>query len=166
MTFDQIPTGTEVFLDANALIYHFTNDSSYGGACTRLVERIEQRDLIGYASAHVLADTAHRLMTLEAMDHFGWPIAGLAARLRKHHTEISKLSLFERAVDQVPRLGVQVLPVTFDLVLAAATASRRFELLSGDAQIVAIMAARSLTCLASNDSDFDRVPWIKRFAPA
>ena len=35
MTFDQIPAGAAVFLDANSLVYHFTNDPVYGAASTR-----------------------------------------------------------------------------------------------------------------------------------
>jgi predicted DNA-binding antitoxin AbrB/MazE fold protein len=33
-------------------------------------------------------------------------------------------------------------------------------------RVVAVMQTNGLTNLASNDSDFDRVPWITRFAPA
>jgi hypothetical protein len=42
MTFAQIPVGTTVFLDANSLVYHFTNDPKYGLACTQLVQGVEQ----------------------------------------------------------------------------------------------------------------------------
>lgn len=34
-----------------------------------------------------------------------------------------------------------------------------------DAKIVAVMQHHGLTDLASNDADFDRVPWITRYAP-
>ena len=34
MTFGQIPPGVGVFLDANSLIYHFTNDATFGKSCT------------------------------------------------------------------------------------------------------------------------------------
>ena len=166
MTFDQIPSGTDVFLDANALIYHFAGDSTYGPACTRLIERIEQDDLQGFTSASVLSDAAHRMMTIEAMDQFGWPIVGVAARLRKHHSEISKLTRFQQAVEEVPQLGIHVSEDRLDKVLAAARLSRQHELLSGDALILAAMQAGGLTHLASNDADFDRVPWITRFSPA
>lgn len=82
MTLDQIPAGGKVFLDANALIYHFTNESRYGPACTHLVERIDPGDLQGFTSAEVVSDAAHRLMTIEATQQFAWPIAGIASRLR------------------------------------------------------------------------------------
>ncbi len=71
MTFAQIPPGVAVFFDANSLIYHFTSDPSYGAACTQLVKRVELQQLHGFTSAHVLADVAHRLMTLEAIKLLG-----------------------------------------------------------------------------------------------
>jgi predicted nucleic acid-binding protein len=39
-------------------------------------------------------------------------------------------------------------------------------LLTGDALIVAVMQAHGLSHLASNDTDFDRVPGLTRYAPA
>ena len=66
MTFVQIPRGAAVFLDANTLVYHFANHPTFGAACTDLVKRIEQHELTGFVSTHVLSELAHRLMTLEA----------------------------------------------------------------------------------------------------
>ncbi|HEY3395079.1 MAG TPA: type II toxin-antitoxin system VapC family toxin, partial [Lacipirellulaceae bacterium] len=92
--------------------------------------------------------------------------SGLAARLRKHHVEIAKLSFYQQAIQQVPQLGIRVWDVKLDFVLTAAKLSRQHELLSGDALIVAVMQANGLANLASNDSDFDRVPGLTRYAPA
>jgi predicted nucleic acid-binding protein len=102
MTFDQIPSGTDIFHDANTLIYYFTAEPTYGAACTRLIERIEHADLRGFTAAEVLSDAAHRMMTIEAMQRFGWPLSGMAARLRIHHAEIAKLTVFQQAIEKVP----------------------------------------------------------------
>jgi hypothetical protein len=56
MTFTDVPAGVAVFVDANTLIYHFTNHPKYGPACTALVERIEQKEITGFTSSHCLAD--------------------------------------------------------------------------------------------------------------
>jgi predicted nucleic acid-binding protein len=72
----------------------------------------------------------------------------------------------ERAVEEVPRLGIRVQDVTVHMVLTAARLSRQYELLSGDALIVAVMQTAGLMHLASNDADFDRVPGVTRYAPA
>src|SRR5207247_1717945 len=111
-----------------------------------------------------LADVAHRIMTIEAMSRLGWPTAGLAARLKKRHAEIPKLSLYQQATAKVGQLGIHVLPVAEPTVLAATRFSQQFELLTGDALMVALMQANGLTRLASEDSDFDRVPGITRYA--
>ena len=43
----------------------------------RLLERIENKELPGYTSAHVVA-LAHRLMTIEAAILLSWPLSGMA----------------------------------------------------------------------------------------
>src|SRR5438270_2714905 len=118
MTFGQIPVGAGVFLDANSLVYHFTNDPKYGVASTRLVHQVEQGALSGFTSTDVLADVAHRLMTLEAIAVNGWPYAGIAARLRKHHHFIPKLTIFQQAIASLPQLNIQVIPITQPLLEA------------------------------------------------
>ncbi len=94
-----------------------------------------------------------------------WPAAGLAARLKKHHAEIPNLRLYQQATAKVGQLSIQILPVTEQLVLHATNFSERFELLTGDALIVAAMRQQGLTNLASEDADFDRVAGISRYAP-
>ncbi len=165
MTFANIPSGIAIFLDANTLIYHFSNEPKYGAACTQLIKRIELCDLSGFTSAHALADVAHRLMTLEAMKLKGWPQTGIAARLRQHHVVIPTLSVYRQAIAGIPLLGIQVLPLTHPEVETATQLSQQYELLTGDALVVAIMRQYGLSNLASADGDFDRVPWLTRYAP-
>src|SRR5438128_459882 len=124
MTFDDLVSPADVFLDANTLIYHFTADPKWGLACTRLLERIELHEFRGFTSTHVLADVAHRLMTIEAMDLLGWPGTRLAARLRKHHAEIPKLSVYLHGLVKIAQIGVQVLPVLEQHVMQATQHSR------------------------------------------
>jgi predicted nucleic acid-binding protein len=166
VTFAEIPAGAAVFLDANTLVYHFANHASFGPACTQLVKRIEQHHLAGFISTHVLSEIAHRLMTLEAIDRLGWPPAVIAARLRKHHIEIPKVTVHIQAVAQIPLLGIQTVTITPPLVEAATIVSQQHEQLMGDARVVAVMQAHGLTHLASNNADFDRVPWLTRYEPS
>src|SRR5713226_3474574 len=149
MTFADLQAGDAIFVDANTLIYHFTNHPKYGAACTALLERIEHQEIQGFTSAHCLAGVAHRIMTLEAMGRLTWPASGLAARLKKHHAEIPKLGLYQQVTAKVGQLGIQVLPIVESLVLAATNFSQQFELLTGDALIVAVMRQHGLTKLAS-----------------
>jgi predicted nucleic acid-binding protein len=166
MTFTDLPDGVSLFLDANPFVYHFAPDPVFGPACTSLMERIGRREVLGWTSTHVLSDAGHRLMTLEACSMFGRPITGIAARLKRHPPEIMALTRFQQSIEAIPPLGIQVLPITTNLVLAATEVSQRLGLLSGDALIVALMQDQGLTHLASHDADFDRVPGLTRYAPA
>ncbi|HEX6987015.1 MAG TPA: type II toxin-antitoxin system VapC family toxin [Planctomycetaceae bacterium] len=166
MTLRDLPSGASVFLDANLFVYHFQPHPVFGAACTELIERIENGDVIGFTSTHVLAETAHRLMTLEACNAFGWPYAGIAQRLRQHPNEVRSLVRFRRASQEIPQYGVRVLTAAPSLIDVAASISQQTGLLTNDALLVAVMQAHGLADLASHDADFDRVPGLTRYAPA
>ncbi len=158
----ELPAGDRVFVDANMLVFHFAQHPQFGPGCSAFRERIEREELLAFASADVLSDLAHRLMTIEAVERFGWPVARISQRLRQHAAEIQKLTLFRQAVEAVAQSGLQLLPVTPQQVLAVAAISREFGLLSGDALIVAVMGEHGLAKRASYDADFDRVSGLSR----
>lgn len=165
MIFTDVPAGAAIFVDANTFVYHFIADPVYGAACTALLDRIDNLEIQGVTSAHVLGEMAHRLMTLEAQHRFGWPTTGMANRLRRHPAEVQQLSWHKRGIDEVRVIGARVLPVEGGDVSKAADVSSQFGLLSNDALIVVLMQRHGLSHLASLDADFDRVPGIARFAP-
>jgi predicted nucleic acid-binding protein len=88
MTFADLVAGDSVFLDANTLVYHFTSDPIYGLACGQLLQRIENQEILGFTSTRVLTELAHRIMTIEAIGAFTWPVAGIARRLRQHPAQV------------------------------------------------------------------------------
>jgi predicted nucleic acid-binding protein len=165
VTFDAIPSGSDVFIDANALVFAFDSQSPYHPACRKLLDRVENGDLQGFTAAHVLCEMSHRLMTIEAVALFNRPLAGLANWLRRHPTEVQQLSRSRQALDELTLVRVTVLPVSGAHVSRAADFSRQHGLLTNDAVIVAVMQAQGLTALAGLDADFDRVPGLTRYAP-
>lgn len=165
MTFDQLPANSSVFLDANIFVYAILGHPTHGAACVALLDRIERQEVVGFTSSHVLSDTVHRVMTLEACDRFGWAVQGIASRLRNHPAEVQQLVVPRRAVDEIQLARVTVLSVTVQLVSQPVDLSKQHGLLSGDALIVAVMQHQGLTLLASLDADFDRVPGVIRYSP-
>jgi len=110
MTFDDIPSGSSVFLDSNTLLYATMGHLLDGAACSALLDRIEHQDLLGLASSDVLGETAHRAMTLEAMQRFAWPAQGIANRLRRHPNEVRQLRAPRRTLDEIQASRVTGLP--------------------------------------------------------
>lgn len=166
MTFADLLTGESVFLDANTLVYYFGAHPALGPASDQLIRRVENQDLFGFTSAHVLGEVSHRLMTIEANTNFGWPFAGIGNRLRNNPLGVQRLNLFRTAIDQALRSRLQVFAVTADVLADAMVLCQRIGMLTNDALIVAVMQRHGLTKLASHDGDFDRVPGLTRYAPA
>jgi predicted nucleic acid-binding protein len=166
MLLDQIPAGSEVFLDANVLLFYFGSDPVYGPACKRLLERVEQQELTGVTSAHVLAEAMHRAMTIEAICQHGFPVKNIAQRLRRSPDVVQGLTQFRQLCTTVFQIGVRVVPMADALLDNAAEISQQYGLLTNDALLVATMGENGLTNLASQDADFDRVPGLVRYAPA
>ena len=104
-------------------------------------------------------------MVMEAHVHLGWPLAGITRRLNAHPAEVQKLTRFRQAIDDIPRLGVEVLPVDRHLLPLAASLSQLHGLLTNDAVTLACMVDQRIVHIASNDTDFDRVPGLTRYAP-
>lgn len=164
MTFADLPAGVSVCLDANPLVYHFAADAVFGPASNQLVTRIQNQEILAFSSTHVLSEVAHHLMTLEAATLMGWT-SKVVSRLKQQPAIVQQLTRFRQAIEDIPRLGIQVLTIPDDLVGGATAISQHTGLLRNDALIVAVMQQHGLTNLASNDDDFDRVPGIARYAP-
>jgi predicted nucleic acid-binding protein len=165
MTFADLPAQATVFLDTNVFVYHFSNHPLLFQPCRDLLKRVEDGNLGGIITTHQISDLAHRLMTIEACDVHGWPMKGIAGRLKSHPTAVQSLGRFRQAIDEVPKMGVQVVSTTAALISAAAAISQQAGLLSNDALIVAVMQHLGLVHLASHDADFDNVAGITRYAP-
>lgn len=166
MTFADIAAGTTVFIDANTFIYAFSQHSALGPACRDLLDRVDQQDVNATSSSHVLSETAHRLMTLEACALFGWQYARVGRRLKRSPSQLQQLDSFRQSIDEIVDSEINVVDVTSDLVVNATEISQQHGLLSGDALIIAVMQYHGITQIASADADFDRVTGITRFAPA
>ncbi len=165
MTFADLLAGETVFVDANTLTYHFQPHPAWGPPCADLLRRIENQELVGFTSTHVLSEVSHRLMTIQANALLGWPFAGIGNRLRTNPADVRKLTAFRQAIDQVLQSQLQILTIPPPLLATAATLSQQIWLLTNDGLIVAVMQANGLTRIASSDTDFDRVPGLMRYAP-
>jgi predicted nucleic acid-binding protein len=165
MIYADLPAGAAVFVDASVFIHHFEPNARFGPAATEFLERIENQEMSGLTTTHMLSEVAHRLMTLEAMQAFGWKSAGIALRLRKHPAQVQTLKRFRQAIQEIPLFAIRILTIDPAWLDPAAELSQQTGLLHNDALVIAVMRAHGLTNLASADPDFDRVPGITRYGP-
>jgi predicted nucleic acid-binding protein len=66
MTYADLPAGASVFLDASVFIHQVEPNALYGPPATEILERVENQEIVGVATTHVLSEVAHRLMKPQA----------------------------------------------------------------------------------------------------
>jgi predicted nucleic acid-binding protein len=139
MIFADLIAGDAVFVDANTFLYQFSPDPVLGPPCSQLLQRIQNQELLGFTSIHLLAEVAHKMMTLEANRLFGWPLAGMANRLRRHPAEVQQLTAYRLGISRIAQSRIHILPVPLAVLVDATVISQGTGLLTNDALIVALM---------------------------
>jgi predicted nucleic acid-binding protein len=162
LTLDRVPSASRIFLDSTIFVYHATGASVQ---CRSLLERCERGDVAGVTSVVVLAEVAHRLMTIEAVS------AGLVSGkdiVKKLHARpdlVSRLHLYQEQVERIPLMGVDVLPLQVSALLRSAEIRHQYGLLVNDSLVVASASEAGVGHLASADADFRRVKELKLYRP-
>ena len=165
MIVGDLVAGDSVFVDSNILIYHFGPHPTLAASCSQLVQRIENLEIHGFTSSHVLGEVVHQLIIMEASKRPGWTTGNVKRRLQKQRGILGTLSLFRSALESVLQSQIRLLPLLPPVLGSAPVICQQYDLLINDALIVALMEANGLTKIASHDMDFDRVHGITRYAP-
>ena len=162
-TLDRIPAGSGVFVDSTIFIYHFTGASS---DCRDFLARCEGGELRGMTSVVVLAETAHRLMMVEAVVRGLITPGNVAKKLRARPAIVRRLTAYRDQIERIPLMGIDVAPLELGTLLRSADLRQRHGLLTNDSLVVAAAAEGGVGALASADRDFGRVPELKVYRPA
>jgi len=159
-----LPSGSRVFIDANIFIYHFTR-SPLTASCTAFLERVEVGELEGITSVVTLAEAAHRLMILEAIQTHGLHPNTAVRKLKERPALVQQLSHYKVATEMVSSFNVVIESLTATHLRSAQAFSATYGLLTNDSLSAAVMESLALTDLASNDPDFSIVPALTIWQP-
>ena len=157
-----LPAGESIFIDSNILTYHLLNDPLYGTSCKEFVKKVESGEFEGVISPLVVSETLFNLIK--------------ASILKAHYLKPKEVVPFLKAnpqavsnVDLEPAMALfelfSIVPISESEVRACYRAITDYSLLTNDAFHVATMTQRELKNIATNDSDFERVEWIRIWKP-
>jgi predicted nucleic acid-binding protein len=156
-----LPSGTEVLLDANVITYALNRRSR---ECVELLERCTTGDLSGYTTVEVLADVCHRLMLAEAAFK-GLIARPNAANLQGKSHVVRQLGDYWQRTIQSCTGALAVLPLDEFRFRRAHPLRVSFGLMTNDSLLLAAADVFGISALATNDTDFDPVPWITLYRP-
>lgn len=162
-TLKEIETGAAVFIDANIFLYHYAGISE---DCTEFLGRCASGELKGTTAAHLVAEVLHRAMIMEAMAKNLAPKSNVVAKLKADPGTVRRLSDHAAAGAAIMDMGVDVVPLTAEILRASGWVRSQSGLLVNDSLTVATMRACGITALATNDEDFARIDGIRLYRPA
>lgn len=162
MRLDTIPSGTEVFIDANIFIYHFTGGSK---DCTDFLSRCEQGDLVGITSVIVILEVLHRLMMIEAVIKNIIKPPNIAKKLKKYPEKVKELEDYYINTQKIIEMGITLDPISYKTILKSHAVRIKNGLKINDSIIVASMRERNIQSIATNDEGFLRVDGLNVYRP-
>ena len=162
MKLRDIPRDSDIFIDANIFIYHFTGNSA---ECSELLERCEKGELGGRTSASVIAEAMHRLMLAEAAAKNLAKPPHVLKKLREQPALVCRLADYLIAVQAIFEMGIRICPLTPELLLKSQAVRARYGLMVNDSLISATMDELGVEALATNDEAFSRIDWITAHKP-
>jgi predicted nucleic acid-binding protein len=156
-----LPRGEEILIDANVLVYAIGQRS---GQCRDLLTRCTSGEVSGYTTVEILGDVCHRLMLAEAA---GLGLIGRpnAANLQGKPHVVRRLSAYWSHVEGVSG-KLAVLPLDEHRFRRAHGLRTAHGLMTNDSLVLAAANVFGIGALATNDSDFDAVPWITVYKPS
>lgn len=162
MNLKDIAVGTEVFIDANIFIYHFTGGSE---ECTNLLIRCEEGELNGCTSMNIMLEVMHRLMMVEAVQKRLLNPPNLIRKLQEKPEKIKMLNEYYLNASAIMDMGIRIYPLFPEILHSSQLMRSRYGLLINDSVIAALMKEEGIQNLASNDDTFSRLDWIKLYKP-
>lgn len=157
-----IPSGSDVVLDANILIYALTGQSA---ECAGLLRRCSREEVTGICLFEIVNEATHRFMLAEAQSR-GHIKQATARELRPKPEAIRTLVDYWTNAERILNLNLLFLPLDEEILRAAQITRQSAGLLTNDSMIASSMQMYGISYLASADGDFDRVAGITVFGPS
>ncbi|EFK06022.1 PIN domain protein [delta proteobacterium NaphS2] len=162
MKLNEMKRGSEVFVDSNILIYHFTGLSD---DCSNFLGRCEMGELNGMTSVNVILEVLHRLMMVEAVHKNLVKPPNIVKKLGRAPQKIKELNDYFVNTEKIQDMGITIKPLTFETIIMSHMVRLASGLMVNDSVIIAVMKNHGVELLATNDKAFENVKEIDVYAP-
>jgi predicted nucleic acid-binding protein len=162
MKLTEIKASSEVFVDSNILIYHFTGVSD---ECGDFLGRCERGELIGMTSVNVILEVLHRLMMVEAVRKKLVKSPNIVKKLSKAPQKLKRLNEYFVNTQKIQDMGIAIKPLIIETIIKSHMVRLASGLMVNDSVIVASMQKEGVKLLATNDKAFEKVAEIDVYSP-
>ena len=126
-----------------------------------MLERGARNNLTIHLAVNVVAEVIHRIMLLEMMAQGKFQHGLDAVSYHKQHPQaVQQLTRYKTVLRDLGRARINILALSYRDLHASRRYREVYGLLTNDSLIVAAMQREHIAYLATNDSDFERIPGI------
>ncbi len=159
-----------IFTDTNIFVYHQGAHPDFGPDCRDFLDRVERGDVEAVTTDVVVNEVTYIIQIQRAASLMGTlNRSAIHARMAADAAFAAECWLAaERFLDLLDALqhgGLTVIDVELPHYRDACAVGRQFQFFVSDATHVVICQQLGIEHIASNDVDFDRVPFLTRWEP-
>ena len=162
MKLTEIKTGSDIFVDSNIFIYHFTGVSD---ECSNFLSRCERGELIAMTTVNVILEVLHRLMMVEAIRKNLVKPPNVVKKLSKAPQKLKRLNEYFINTEKIQDMGIAIKPLIFATIVKSHMVRLASGLMVNDSIIIASMKQEGVKLLATNDKAFKKVDEIHVCTP-
>ena len=153
----------EIFVDTNIFIYALAKTHRHKNKCEGLLSKVNGGEVIGFTSSTVINELFHTILIGEIKRKY--EVNDIIHFIKEHPDVISECSFAYDVLDDIFDSSVVILPLTLEVLKYSKTLSKKHKLLFSDAIHAASCKVFGIKNIATNDSDFDRVDFLKKWRP-
>ncbi len=154
----------KIYVETNILLSAALADAKYGPSALRFLERSCGDEIELLTSTLTIDGVSFVALKVKLEEKYGVTRNQVLYLKRNPEVVMALASGVNQIVENVLSLTTLV-EVSAPDVQQMRLYVKEFGLLPRDAIHLAVTHRLGLTCMASNDSDFNRVPWLTRYAP-
>jgi predicted nucleic acid-binding protein len=161
-----IEPGTNIFIDANILLYAVSGHWRFGTSSKCLLDSINDGKYNGITSVLVCNEVFHKSLIAEIVERENISPVSVLKCLKGDPDLVRESTKAWAAIEKIKQINhltiVGIDESTFELALRY---SKKYALLSNDALHLATMKQEGVSTIASNDRDFSGVEWLQIWKP-
>lgn len=163
MSLGDIPEGTGVFIDANIFLNVALGETA-ADVCKDFLKKVHDGKLRGFASLVVLDEILFKLLQSEISSKFKIPLREAVGYTKRNPGCLTRLTKSWEAMENILSMNIAVLEMPKELKPVMSNC-KKYGLFTRDSLHVTVMEQNNIKDIATNDSDFERVDFLRVWKP-
>ena len=160
----EFPLHSPVFIDANIFLYFLLKDEQYFSICEEFLSKVEMGEIIGFTDTLTMAETIFLYFKTHLIARHKLKPKQFLSFAKSHPLEVAKVDI-NLALKLFTTETLRIIEPPQHIIIEYLPRLHRYGLLPNDTFHLLTMDYLNLINIATNDKDFERIPYINIWKP-